>query len=343
MKTTRSSLVALAAALGVAFPAHAQQPDPKPTGEVTGAEGEKPWSVGVSQEDKDKARELLKAGNARVYDGATNDAIALYREALTHWEHPLIHYNLALALLKVAEPLEIYQAFEAALKWDRLGFQEEESYETAVRYRDLFAQQVVWIKVKCNETGAKLTIDGKDVGACPTDATDAQLMRAGEHSFTATKAGFETAAVNKVYPGGDNDEITLKLYRPEDLTQYKRRLAPWIPWAVTGGGLGVTVIAGILHATASSDIKEFDRQIADCGGCTPTQAQKDLKSGAETKQSIALGGYVIGGAALVAGIALLVINRPQPYRISEEEPAAGTAVVPIIGHDRVGVSATFSF
>jgi hypothetical protein len=347
-KTTLCAVAVATGLLGIGPPwAHAQpSPPPSPSpqgdaaGDVTPDDARKPWAEGVSDDDRRKATELFKVGNSFLLDFNYNDAIATYRDALGYWDHPRIHYNLALALINTAEPLEIYASLEAALRWGEAAF-DRKNYETALRYKTLIEGQLVRVTVSCTEEGAKVSVDGRVVGTCPMAAE--QLLRSGDHAFTASKPGFETAAVSKVYPGGQTDAIELRLYRPEDLTRFKRRMPSWIPYTVLGGGAAVTGLGALLHVSARNDIDDFDAAILACGGCIPAPGLLDQRDGAATKQVFAMTAYAVGGAALVTGVTLLVLNRPQPFRAGPEAERLGAAVAPSIGNGSVGVSASFRF
>jgi len=344
MKQTTRTFAALLAAVfvqsGLAAPMAVAQ-TPEPDKDIEGSGGVPKWSEGVSQADQDRATELFQQGTSFLLDFNYNDAIDAFREALKLWDHPTIHYNLAVALANVAEPLEVYKEFVEALKYDGEGL-EPDYYKDAVAKRDTLIKQLVQATVECNQPDARVIVDGKDVGTCKDKPQ--QLMRAGEHSFTALKDGYETTAVSKVYRGGDVVNVELKMIRPEDLTRYRRKFPTWVPWVVTGAGVAFAGAAGLLHASARDDFKQFDSEIIECGGCQPTQEQIDLKDGAGTKQNIAIVGYVIGASALIGGIALLVINRPQPYRVgAEEQPPPRAAVVPLVSKEGVGVAAAFRF
>jgi hypothetical protein len=62
---------------------------------------DRPWVKGVSAADQSAAIELFHEGNGLLKESLFVQAAAKYREALHHWDHPGIHYNLALALLNL--------------------------------------------------------------------------------------------------------------------------------------------------------------------------------------------------------------------------------------------------
>ena len=64
-------------------------------------------------------------------------------------------------------------------------------------------------------------------------------------------------------------------------------------------------------------------------------------------QTVAIAGYVVGGLAFATGITLVIINRPESYRIdpfAEESTRAGSvSVAPLVGSDLAGLSARMRF
>ncbi len=346
MRSLRSVMAVIAAMslLGVGVPGALAQPaDPPAGGEPS---TEKPWAKGVSAEKRSTATALFKEGNGLLRDSFFVQAVEKYEEALSHWDHPSIHYNLAIALINVDKPLDVNMHLEKALAYDAAALAPEE-LELARSYKKLVEAQIVEVTVSCDLEGAQVFIDGKEAFVAP--GKDTRLVIAGEHTFSATKAGYETTAVTRAMPGGTPVAVELELYRPEDLTRYKRRFAPWVPWAVAGGGVAVIALGGILHASAISDFDEFDSSIRACEeetqmACEITSDQQSMRDGGDTKQTIAVVSYVVGATALVTGVALVLINRPRPYRIDREKAqSAGAAVVPVLGRDHVGVSAAFRF
>ena len=345
MRRLRSPIAALCA-VALLAPAVARAdgdaPQPDAGNNAPTDKKQPPWAVGVSAEDQKIASQLFKEGNGFLRDSNYNDALAKYREAIKHWDHPAIYYNMALALLNVGEATEIYASLQHATKWGVEGLGKEQ-FDAAQTYLKLVEQQIVHITVSCTEPGAEVFVDGKKTLSCP-GKSDPLVLKAGEHSFAATKAGFETTTVDKVYPGGQTEQIDLKLYRVEELTKYRRKFAPWLTYTVIGAGVVVAGIGGLIDASASSDMKSFDKAIADCGGCKPSSDLLSKRDGAKTKQVIGFIGYGIGAAAVAAGVAMVIINRPQPYRVdSESREPKGIAVVPVIDSHGVGVSASLHF
>ncbi len=321
-------------------------PDPPAAPAETECPAEKAWEVGVSDEQQDAAEALYRQGNGLMRSSLFVKAADKYREAVAAWSHPVIHYNLALALMPLDQPIEVHANLEKAMAYGTCALQREE-LDQAIRYQALVEQQLTRIVVSCEEADARAFLDGKEVVACP--GKHESLVRAGEHTITASKEGFETSASTRVFLGAKTEEVAVRLYRPEDLTRYKRRFDNWLPYAVGGGGVAMVAIGGLLHASAKSSYDEFDAWSTSCeqetgGGCTPGPDEQGLRDSGDTKQAIAFVGYALGGVAIASGVTMLILNRPQPYRIDVEQQRRDVAaVVPVIGKDSVGVQASFRF
>lgn len=342
LRSLTAALVAASLLTGTAPVAFAQPaPEEAPPPDV-----EKPWQKGVSADDQKIANGLFKEGNALLRDSFFVKAVEKYREAVNHWDHPAIHYNLAIALINLDQPIEVYTSLEKAMSYGTLAL-DQEKLDLGERYKKLVEAQLVWVTVSCTEEGAEVSIDGKAGPACP--GSEERLLRAGEHTFTATKPGFETTAVTRMYAGGTRETLALRLYRPEELTGYERKFPAWLPWTVTGAGVLVAGIGGLLHSSAIGSYDDFDAWAEQCEeetqmACAVTPEAQSLRDSGDTKQSVAGVMYVVGGLAVATGLTLVLLNRPKPYRLDREssEPQ-GVTVVPVVSPDGGGISAAFRF
>jgi hypothetical protein len=290
---------------------------------------DRPWAEGVSDEEQVTALKLFRDGNDLLNDSLFVKAVEKYREAISHWDHPAIHYNLALALLNLEKAMEY-----------GVAPLDEDKYERANSYFLLVQKQLATVDIRCDVPGAKVSMDGRVLFEAP--GRHKEVVRIGEHNIVASAPGYITT--NETRNIGPSETLTLdvKMFTPEDMTRYKRKWKRWQPWAVVGGGAVVAAIGGILHLSAKGGFNDFDSGIEACGGCVPDGSLADTKSSAETKQAIAMVGYALGTATMAAGLVLVYLNRPQSYRIDVKEKSS-VAITPLIGRDTQGVSATFSF
>jgi hypothetical protein len=312
---------------------------------------ERPWAAGVSEAQRTQALTLFHEGNGYLNDGLFGKAAQMYRAALVHWNHPAIHYNLALALLTLEQPVEVYNSLVAATQYGEAPL-DKEKYQHA---RDLllaYSKLVANIEVSCDKPGAKVLVDGKQVFIAPGKYS--QLVKPGKHVFIAEKEGYQARVKAPDVHGGDRFSIELKLYTASDLTRYKRRWdRTWMPYAVMGAGVVVGGIGGLLELSAQSSFKSYDQKVASCSsnnsGCpNSTPGLDSLRSSGDTKQDLAYVGYGIGIGAVAVGAVLAYLNRSEPYEIkpddlgdrddgSEPEPPHVT-VAPIVSPTMAGAA-----
>src|SRR5437879_5618527 len=117
MMTTMKGAAALVAVLVLTGP-RARADEPRPSAPAVSAQAqselpgsraaERPWVRGVPAAEQKVALDLFREGNTLLKESLFVQAAAKYREALRHWNHPGIHYNLALALLNLDQPVEVY-------------------------------------------------------------------------------------------------------------------------------------------------------------------------------------------------------------------------------------------
>jgi hypothetical protein len=352
---TMTRLILIAAILGVAAPAAAQpepaQPAPEAPDDAPPEEappddpapappdsGDRPWAAGVSAEDQRTALGLFSEGNGFLRDSLFLNAVGKYREAISHWDHPAIHYNLALALLNLDQPIEVYQSLQRAIAYGAAPL-DEDKLKHASSYMRLVEQQLAHVEISCQAAGARVMLDGRELFVGPGNWEG--IVRVGDHTLMAQKAGYITTTETRTFKPNEKVSIELDVYTAQDLTRYRRRWDTWKPWTVVGAGAAVFVVGGLLHASARSGFQRYDDGIAACGGCVPPPGLVDEKSGAETKQTLAMVSYAAGAAGLVTGLVLVYVNRPQGYRIDEQQ--RGLAVAPLVTPEVTGVTAAFRF
>lgn len=367
MKKARTSLVrtvghvGLVVLMAIGGPATTWAADP---GSPTPGESNRPWAAGVSKENQDKALELFKDGTSLLKDAFFTRAVEKYREALTSWDHPAIHFNLAKALMNLDQPVEAYNHLEAAMKFGGAPL-DAEQIEQVQRYTKLlYEAELAELSVKCTEPGAKVSLNGADLFTAPGNWKG--LVRAGKNTIVASAKGFQTLQEQPELPKGQVTEMDLKLTAVETETKYTRVMDAWKPWLVFGAGAAVLAAGGIFSWQASSGFDEYDKAIEVCsassetpilddlqrptGGstfaCVPDKSTQDKKSSAETMQTLSTVSYIVGGVTLATGIVLLYINRERPVKVEvpvEEEESPPVSVLPVIGPDGAGVEATVRF
>lgn len=342
-------------AITLATPAFAQEQAPAPAAAPAGEQPQhqmkaelqpssqdRPWAKGVTPEQQRTANELFREGNDLLKESLFVQAAAKYREALRHWDHPGIHYNLALALLNLDRPVEVFGQLEEAMKYGAAPL-DEDKFAHASRYRALIEKQLARVTITCETAGASVTMDGQPLFVAP--GSYQSLVRVGQHTIVATKSGFVPTQQTPILLAGQKHVIDLKVYTADELTHYKRRWANALPWSVLAGGIVIAGAGGIMHWQAASKISAYDSGVSACsaqsmsGGCHPDSALSDKRTAGENLQIAAYAFYGLGAATAAVGGVLAYLNRARPYRVEPEK----LSFTPLLGPSGGGMSATIHF
>lgn len=314
-------------------------------------DAERPWARGVSPAEQETALARFEEGNALLKDSLFAQAADKYREALAHWSHPRIHYNLALALMSLDQPIAVYENLEEALRYGADGL-DPDKHNQARGYLALIGQQVARIEVRCDQPGAEVTLDGKLLFTGP--GSRQTLVRTGEHRLVASKRGYLTASRPLTLSPGQELRVGLELLALDRVTESRRHWSAWKPWTVVGSGTALALAGGYLHWRSSQGFVAYDEGVAhDCdGGCPDgvSEALQAQRKRATLQQNLAIASYATGGAALVTGMVLAYVNRARVVRVDltgDAEAAsaapAPAAITPMVSPGGLGASATFRF
>lgn len=150
------------------------------------------WAEGVPEAEQAIAREAYALGNAEFAESRFAQALTKYREAIKHWDHPAIRFNMAVCLINLGQLLEARDDLERSLAYGAapLG---GDSYAQGLTYRTLLDGQLGHVEATCTEAGAVVTLDGKLLFAAPGSARRHVLP--GAHQLAAAKPGFRAAEV----------------------------------------------------------------------------------------------------------------------------------------------------
>jgi hypothetical protein len=335
--------VALTVSVAAAQPVQAPAGAPMKTDEkaVTRLENDASRGDAVSPADEREARIAFLRGNDDLNDGLFPQAVDDYTAALTHWDHPAIHYNLALALINLDRPLEVYDHLTKAIA-DGPEPLDKDKYDHAKEYLQLVQGQLADIVVSCDQPGVKVAVDGKEVFTAP--GTYTAKVRAGKHTFVADKQGYNARSTAPVISPGDTFRIELTLYTTEELTRYRRRWdTAWLPYGVIGAGAVVGLVGGGLELSAQSSFKDYDAAIISCnhdnanGGCNVTTSIQHLRDSGNAKRTAGLVMYGVAGSAIAAGAVLAYLNRRQEYRIHAEDLSGEqVSITPLVAPGMAG-------
>jgi tetratricopeptide (TPR) repeat protein len=288
----------------------------KPRGGAAKTEEETPWSRGVSRADQKRALELFREGNSYFEQAKYTEAVAIYERALAVWDHPNIRFNMAFCLINMRQPLAAWSHLQQALRFGEapLG---ERLHGEAMRAVAILEASLGQLTVKSSQPGIRVMVDGRRVLSGPGEHT--MKLLAGKHQLVATRRGYVTDSRALDLPAGRplTEAVSLEREKVRVLREnYERRWSWWVPWSVAGSSVVLGLAGGGLYVSARSDIKDYDRALAEMcpAGCTDEQIPQSLEhkaSGARQRSGVAIGLWGAAGALLVTGGVMAILNRPH--------------------------------
>lgn len=287
------------------------------------AEESRPWAAGVSEAEQAVALKLYRAGNLEFAESRFAQALAKYRAAIQHWDHPAIRFNMAVCLINLDQPLEAKDNLERGLAYGD-GALGADAYSQGLTYRKLLDAQLARVRIVCPEPGTQVTLDGKFLFTGPGSLEEVLLP--GEHQVVATKAESLTASKALVLVAGKLTTYDIRPLKLNVATRMVRRWEPWKPWAVLGSGAALAAVGAISYVAAKHNYASYSQGIdarclhtgegARLSGCDVAMVMtfSDLRrkrDRADTEQVVAFSLFSAGGAAVVAGAIGLILNQPR--------------------------------
>jgi hypothetical protein len=297
-----------------------------------------PWTRGVSAERQQEARALFREGNRFFERSQYPEALEHYRKAAALWDHPAVHFNIAVCLINLDQPVEAYAHLRQSMRHgaDGLGkhFQAQ-----AVTYQKLLVGRLARLRVGCRQADAEVTLDGKRLVACPGEATVHLLP--GEHQLVAKKPGFLPVARSLVLAAGAETVETVELVPLARRTE--RRWKTWVPWTIVGAGVGAAAAGLGVRALAVANAEQFDREVARLcpQGCAEEdlpESVRDVRARADLENGIAVTLFVAATATIGTGVVMAIMNTPR-----EVQPEPPPIVTPVVTRDTVGVAVQARF
>lgn len=279
--------------------------------------GDRPWQRGVSAAQRQEAEREFRAGNALFERLDYAAAAERYRAALAAWAHPSIQFNLAVCLINLDRPVEAYDLVQAALRFGAEGLRGH--YDEAKNYALLLAGRVSTLEVEL-PAGARVTLDGE-----PLSASEGLLARRrlppGRHALVARKDGFEVWSKDLVLAPGEVTRERISLRAPQ--VRSVRRWSATMPWWVLGGAAVVGGAGAAALLVGNADQRAVSAAVAQrcppptgCPKGLPVDLQ-DAQDRVRLNQRFGVAAMAIGGAAVMTGVVLLVLNQPRQVLTTE--------------------------
>jgi tetratricopeptide (TPR) repeat protein len=324
---------------------HAQAPSAPSAPSASSADDE-PWSRGVPTAVQEAARAVFLEGNRLFKIPLFAQAVEKYTEALGTWEHPAFYFNLALAQLNLGQDVEAHDNLERAMKYGAAPLGDAEFGEARKQLEEL-ERRLGRLRVSCPTPGAEVTLNGVTLFTGP--GSREVWVKAQAHELTAKRRDYVTRVKRVTVAPGAMQELDLPLRKLiED-----RPWAVWKPWAVVGTGAAIVAAGGVLHTLSARDFRAYDAgfRMLSCAAMGCTDAAIDAENPglraelrrARREQTLAVGGYIAGGAAIAAGAVLVYLNRHRLAEQEEESPRGpGIVIAPVVSGDSLGMLVTVS-
>ena len=272
-----------------------------------------PWRVGVSSEQQAEALRLFEEGNASFVRSEYAVALAAYESAIAHWDHPAILFNMTVCLVHLDEPVAALEALQRALRYGQ-GPLDDGLYAEARTYEKLLLGRLALLRIACAEKDADVRLDGRPLFVGPGE--DEVWLLPGAHQAVVRKDGFLTASRELDLRASERTELEVELIPLDAVVRQERRWHPAIEWSVLGGGVAALGVGVALFFDARAKFDDFDAAVADrCpAGCAPGELPgnvTDLRGRARAEHYASLVLFGVGGAAVVTGVVLALLNQPR--------------------------------
>ncbi|MFZ5892323.1 MAG: PEGA domain-containing protein [Myxococcota bacterium] len=322
----------------------------------------------VAPDQREHARELMRAGNARYRVGDVQAAHDLYEQAFAAAKSFDVACNLGRTEMELqryrdaAEHLDYCVRFHILSSKPEAMLNEQEAREQLQAARARVGS--IWLRVE--PSGSEVWVDSRWVGRAPLAAPifvdpGSHSLRVTSPQFAEQSTEFETQAGREqtleisLQPGVASATSTrsLPLAPAADTGSRQKPKSRWgaMPW-ITGGlaAVGVGIGTGFLLAANSKNSEK--QRILDglpearpCAENTPHVDEcsrvRDLAGDARTAQAI---GYTSLGIGVAAGVTTAVLLLQAKHGTEARATSMRkTAVLPTFSRDRILISVDTSF
>lgn len=285
-------------------------------------------------EQADKVQALLQEGNELADNYQFDKAASKYREGLELWDHPILHFNLGLALTALGRTLDAYQHITLAVDSDPSRLREgdgsgHDNHRRAVALQRELRQKLAGIELFAAHDDVRVSVNDTSIAVNGGE----QIMNAGMHRVVVEKAGHRTMIQSIELHPNQSYRFQLTSDRP---------FTPWKPWVVTGVGALATVTGLTMWSLSYATRDELAKQVVDC---TMVTSCNDLSlvrrwTRAKWQSRIGLGALIIGGGTLLTGVVLVAWNRQRRLRMI---PSGDVTIAPVVSLEMTGFVGTLSY
>lgn len=297
-----------------------------------------PWAVGVSDEDQEAARVLDDEAATLFASENYQGAVDTWARALKHWNHPVVHFNRMVALLRLKRFVDARVHLDAAMAHDGLALTPDQRSQID-NYRGILDSAVVTFVVETTQEGVEITLNGEVLLSAPGRAE--RVILPGRHALNAQRPGFEPLTKTLTLIGGEAYTETIVLAPRKREVQLVRRWPVRTPWVVAAAGGGAMLVGGIAIAVGASRISDWTDYVdKNCAkmACVEKDLPEDIRQTRWTGRLLqGIGGATLGlgAAAAITGAVMIALNQPKEREVQPQvQPVVGGGAV-------VGLSGRF--
>ena len=207
---------------------------------------------------KREARQRFDRGLTRFNQGDDGGALAEFKRAYELIPHPLVLFNIALVQAAMGEPVKAVASLDK-LFGNPQGLPADKLVQ-ARKVRAEQAQRIAKIRVVANVSGARVQLDGLDVGRTPLAAPLA--VSSGSHRISIVAVGYAPVWKTISVASGRTETVDIQLEAVEGrlATLKVRTLVPDAEVVVDGKALGRTPLVSPILVTAGTRVVELRRK-----------------------------------------------------------------------------------
>jgi tetratricopeptide (TPR) repeat protein len=296
-----------------------------------------------SEEDVAKAKELFVEAVKLYKAGKHAQALTKFQKSYELRPHWKLHLNIGLCFKELSMYTEAKEEYEAFVKEGKDGLSEDEREVVKGELEEL-ASTIAVLDIEVVNHGARVRLDGKDVGLAPL--TGPVEVNPGAHVLEVVMEGHRIYHEEFLLSKGESKEFSITLEalptgelppppppagEVEGKTRGKAAPAFWamggLALALAGGATAMGVIT-IKKKNELDDLDAEQQDLYDSGGYTEDGHARYIDDRGKIQDDGKLFGMLTtifmaaAGAALVGTVVAGVLTHPFAPR--QEKPASGS-------------------
>lgn len=301
---------------------------------------QRPWHYGVSAENQADARALFKRGRAHHDEARFAVARDYYLQALERWDHPDIHFHLALVFQQLEQPLRVYRHIQRIHTWGKDALEPDQRTFLRDLEQTLMRDKLAVIAVQNDQPDSRISIDGVLVEH--DDGQLREVVNPGRRVIEIYKVGYHPVISRLTLFPGQESTITARMSPRQRIVQPPWTL--WKPWVAVGAGVALGALGVGLQVRARNVVHTAqDELLSVCDYALECQPGAGAHfNGARWQNGLGIGALIVGGLTTSMGLVAVWYNRTRIERVRDRKDNE-VRTTPILAPDTVGLSLQLSY